>query len=77
MGLSLVFLLAGYNLLFKGWRLVHNAQGRLVTNGVYRFAGHPQYAGLFLVIVGFLIQWPILVPVMVRFFSTSNCRRTS
>ena len=57
--------------------LFHNAQGRLGTNGVYRFAGHPQYAGLFLMIVGFLIQWPILVPVMVRFFSTSNCRRTS
>lgn len=61
MASSLAFLLAGYSLLFKGWRLVHEAQGKLVTSGVYGFARHPQYTGLFLMIVGFLIQWPTLL----------------
>ncbi len=64
MGLSLLFLIAGYTLMSKGWRQVHAAHGRLVTDGVYGFVRHPQYTGLFLVIVGFLIQWPTLLTVL-------------
>lgn len=64
MGLSLLFLVAGYILMSKGWRQVHNTYGKLVTDGVYRFARHPQYTGLFLVISGFLIQWPTLLTVL-------------
>ena len=56
MGLSLVLLLAGYVLLSKGWRQVHQAHGRLVTDGVYAYVRHPQYTGLFLVIIAFLVQ---------------------
>lgn len=47
----------------KGWRLVHGAQGGLVTDGVYAFVCHSQYTGLFLIIVGFLVQWPTLLTV--------------
>ena len=64
MGLSLALLLAGYVLLSKGWRQVYGAQGKLVTDGVYAFARHPQYAGLFLMILGFLVQWPTLLTVL-------------
>ncbi len=64
MGLSLVFMIAGYVLLSKGWRRVYHAHSRLVTNGVYAFARHPQYTGLFLFIIGFLIQWPTLLTVL-------------
>ena len=64
MGLSLLFLITGYILMSKGWRQVHNAQGQLVTDGIYTFARHPQYTGLFLVIAGFLIQWPTLLTVI-------------
>jgi len=64
MGLSLVFLLAGYTLMSKGWRQIHGAHDRLVTNGVYAYARHPQYTGLFLMIIGFLIQWPTLLTVI-------------
>lgn len=64
MGLSLVFLIAGYILMSKGWRLVHVAHDGLVTEGVYAYVRHPQYTGLFLVITGFLIQWPTLLTVI-------------
>lgn len=64
MGLSLLFLIAGYTLMSKGWQQVHGAQGKLVTNGVYAFARHPQYTGLFLIITGFLVQWPTLLTIV-------------
>ena len=65
MGLSLGFLLAGLTLLSKGWRLVHGAEGYIATAGVYQYVRHPQYTGLFSMIVGFLIQWPTLLTVVV------------
>ena len=64
MALSLALMLGGYLLLSKGWRQIHGTQGELVTNGLYRFVRHPQYTGLFLVIVGFLVQWPTLLTVL-------------
>ena len=64
MGLSLLCMLAGYILLSKGWRQIHKGHGAMVTDGVYAFARHPQYTGLFLFIIGFLIQWPTLLTVL-------------
>ena len=64
MGLSLLFMLAGYILLSKGWREIHGGHGGLITDGSYIYARHPQYSGLFLLIIGFLIQWPTLLTVL-------------
>ena len=64
MGGSLALMLAGYILLSRGWRQVHGAQGRTVTDGLYAFVRHPQYTGLFLLIAGFLVQWPTLITVL-------------
>ncbi|GMQ87894.1 MAG: isoprenylcysteine carboxylmethyltransferase family protein [Gammaproteobacteria bacterium] len=64
MGASLVLMVAGYLLLSRGWRQVHGARGRMVTEGLYAFVRHPQYTGLFLVITGFLVQWPTLLTVL-------------
>ncbi len=64
MGLSLLFLLAGYSLMSKGWQQIHGSSGKLVTNGLYAYVRHPQYTGLFLIITGFLIQWPTLLTVI-------------
>lgn len=64
MGASLALLIAGYNLLSKGWRQIYAAHGGLVTDSVYAYARHPQYTGLFLIILGFLIQWPTLITVL-------------
>jgi methanethiol S-methyltransferase len=64
MALSLVFMLAGYLLLSRGWRQVHGANGMMVVDGLYALIRHPQYTGLFLLILGFLVQWPTLVTVL-------------
>lgn len=70
MGGSLVLMIVGYVLLSKGWQLIHAAHKGLVTDGVYSYVRHPQYTGLFLVIIGFLVQWPtfltvIMAPILV------------
>lgn len=64
MGVSLLLLLAGYTLMSKGWKAVHSAHGEMATDGVYTYVRHPQYTGLFLVITGFLIQWPTFLTVL-------------
>lgn len=64
MGLSLALMIMGYLFLSKGWTQIHAARGGLVTDGIYAYARHPQYTGLFLVIVGFLVQWPTLLTVV-------------
>ena len=51
----------GLYVVYLGWKLIHGApEGTLVTEGVYARIRHPQYSGLFLVTIGFLIQWPSL-----------------
>ena len=64
MGLSLTLMFAGYLLLSKGWRQVHGAHEKMVTDGLYVFVRHPQYTGLFLLIAGFLVQWPTLLTAL-------------
>lgn len=64
MALSLMFLLAGYMLMSKGWQQIHAAKGVMVTDGLYAYVRHPQYTGLFLMTVGFMIQWPTLLTLI-------------
>lgn len=59
--ISNVIVLAGFWIMWKGWRLVHKSKGGFVTAGLYAHVRHPQYSGLFLVMVGMLIQWPTLI----------------
>ncbi len=51
----------GFAIMWKGWSLIHGAKGGLVTEGPYAYVRHPQYAGLFLVMIGMLIQWPTII----------------
>ena len=62
-------MVVGFVIMGIGWKKIHAAQGKLVTDGIYSRVRHPQYSGLFLVSVGLIIQWPtlatlILWPVM-------------
>ncbi len=55
----------GFYITYKGWILIHSAKGeRLVTEGIYSHVRHPQYGGLFLITIGFLIQWPSLTTII-------------
>ena len=57
--------LVGGVIVFLGWRLIHRVpDGMLVDRGIYSIIRHPQYTGLFLTTVGFLIQWPSLLALI-------------
>ena len=58
-----VAMIGGIIIMGKGWRQIHKANGELVTSGLYRWVRHPQYFGLFLITVGFLIQWPTIITI--------------
>ena len=55
----------GFYLMYRGWMLIYGAKGeKLVIEGVYFYVRHPQYSGLFLVTMGFLIQWPSITTLV-------------
>lgn len=51
---------AGIVLIAVGWTQIHRAEG-LVTTGLYRWIRHPQYSGIFLFTLGWILHWPSLV----------------
>ncbi len=77
MWIGLTLNLVGAALIILGWRAVYGrywskerGEGSLVTDGVYAYSRHPQYAGFVLMTLGLLIHWatlPLLVmwPILV------------
>ena len=63
---GLIFL--GFTLLATGWKEVYCGEGALVTEGLYATLRHPQYLGLILIIVAFLIMWPTLLTILLAPF---------
>ncbi|MFQ5883188.1 MAG: methyltransferase family protein [Candidatus Methylomirabilales bacterium] len=62
--LSNGLMLTGLIIMAAGWWNIYRARGGLVMNGLYRWVRHPQYSGLFLITIGFLIQWPTIVTLL-------------
>lgn len=70
MMVSFVFIVAGLLLIVKGWVRVYFLGDNLLTEGVYGIVRHPQYAGIFLLVFGQLVDWPtvptlVLAPVII------------
>jgi protein-S-isoprenylcysteine O-methyltransferase Ste14 len=70
--LSFALIIGGLYLISKAWRVLYTAQrtGTLATTGPYAAVRHPQYDGFVLVLLGFLVQWPtiltlVMFPVLV------------
>lgn len=61
---SNALLILGIWLISAGWQLVYDAEGALVTHGVYRYMRHPQYTGIFIITLAFMIQWPTLATLL-------------
>lgn len=55
--------IAGVLLIAIGWAKIHKADG-LVTDGIYKFMRHPQYTGIFLFTLGWLIHWPSVITLV-------------
>ncbi|UOF92287.1 isoprenylcysteine carboxylmethyltransferase family protein [Fodinisporobacter ferrooxydans] len=62
--LSNLLILSGLIIISIGWRRIHSGNGQFVTSGIYRFMRHPQYSGFALMIVGFLVQWPTIITLL-------------
>lgn len=63
-------IIGGLIIMSAGWKQIHGAEGGLVTTGIYRYTRHPQYSALFLITIGFLIQWPTIITVAMWPFLT-------
>ena len=63
---SYVFLGFGFYLLSSAWRVLYQAQRRhaLAPTGAYARIRHPQYVAFVLILIGFLLQWPTLLTLV-------------
>lgn len=63
--ISGAIIFTGLYLLHNGWKEIYASKGKkLVTHGIYSKIRHPQYTGLFLVTIGFLMQWPSISAII-------------
>ncbi len=63
---SYIFLAGGFYLLSTAWSVLYHAQrwGRLAMSGPYARIRHPQYMAFVLILLGFLLQWPTLLTLL-------------
>ena len=63
---SYVFLGFGFYLLSNAWSVLYYAQRHdaLATSGPYSRIRHPQYVAFVLILIGFLLQWPTLLTLV-------------
>lgn len=64
--LSNVFIFGGFIMLSSAWGVLYKAQRThtLATTGLYARIRHPQYVGFVIIMLGFLLQWPTIVTVI-------------
>ena len=63
---SYLFIGGSFWLIAAAWRVLYAAEraGGLATEGPYARLRHPQYVGLILIMVGFLLQWPTIATLL-------------
>jgi methanethiol S-methyltransferase len=56
----------GFILIGWAWEALYRAQRRhrLAAEGPYAYVRHPQYVGFILIMLGFLLQWPTILTVI-------------
>jgi protein-S-isoprenylcysteine O-methyltransferase Ste14 len=64
--LSQVLIFGGFILIASAWNVLYKAQrtNTLATTGPYAYIRHPQYVGFITIMLGFLMQWPTLLTLM-------------
>ena len=70
-----LLILGGFILLSAAWKVLYEAQRshKLAVTGPYAWVRHPQYDGFILIMLGFLLQWPtiltlVMFPVLVYMY---------
>ena len=61
-----VLIFAGFILLSAAWNVRYHAQRQhaLATAGAYAYVRHPQYVGFIVIMLGFLLQWPTILTLL-------------
>lgn len=64
--LSYILIGGGFFLISTAWEVLYKAQRehRLATDGPYARLRHPQYVGFVVIMLGFLLQWPTLISLL-------------
>lgn len=59
-------IVGGFILIGAAWKVLYQAQRKqqVATTGTYAYLRHPQYTGFILIMLGFLIQWPTLLTLL-------------
>jgi protein-S-isoprenylcysteine O-methyltransferase Ste14 len=63
---SNLLILGGFILLSSAWTVLYRAQqtGSLANAGPYAYIRHPQYTAFIVIMIGFLLQWPTLITLI-------------
>jgi protein-S-isoprenylcysteine O-methyltransferase Ste14 len=63
---SNLLIIGGFWMLASAWQVLYRAQRehRLATTGLYAHIRHPQYVAFVLIMLGFLLQWPTLLTLI-------------
>jgi protein-S-isoprenylcysteine O-methyltransferase Ste14 len=63
---SYLFIGGGFWLIAAAWRVLYSAArtDNLATTGPYAAVRHPQYDGFLLIMIGFVLQWPTLITLI-------------
>ena len=64
--LSDIVIGGGFVLIGSAWDVLYKAQRarQVATTGPYAYLRHPQYVGFIVIMLGFLIQWPTLITLI-------------
>jgi protein-S-isoprenylcysteine O-methyltransferase Ste14 len=64
--LSYAVIAGGFILLASAWEVLYKAQREayLANTGPYQVLRHPQYLAFILIMLGFLLQWPTLITLL-------------
>lgn len=73
--LSNILIVVGFIVIASAWSTLYQAQRqhKLATAGLYAKVRHPQYDGFILIMIGFLLQWPtiltlVMFPILVYMY---------
>lgn len=64
--LSTILIFGGFILLSSAWEVLYKAQRThtLATTGIYARVRHPQYLAFIIIMLGFLLQWPTILTLL-------------
>lgn len=64
--ISNILIFGGIILIAAAWKILYQASQKnsLATTGPYQYIRHPQYVGFIFLIVGFLLQWPTIITLL-------------